>query len=66
MRSAGQRASPTCLDWFVAGRLVPHKRVGLMLDVLARLPGVTAAVVGDGPERPKLERAPSSSASRTT
>jgi glycosyltransferase involved in cell wall biosynthesis len=40
----------------VAGRLVPHKRVGLLLDVLARLPGVTAAVVGDGPERPKLEQ----------
>ena len=40
----------------VAGRLVPHKRVGLLLDTLARLPNVTAAVIGDGPERRKLEQ----------
>ena len=42
-------AAPTLL---VLGRLVPHKRVELAVDVLARLlpahPGLTLRVVGDG------------------
>ncbi len=43
-------------DVVVAGRLVPHKRVELLLEALALLPGVTGGVIGDGPERAALEQ----------
>jgi glycosyltransferase involved in cell wall biosynthesis len=36
------------------GRLVPGKRMELMLRALHRLPCVTAVIVGDGPERAAL------------
>lgn len=39
----------------VAGRLVPHKRVHLLLQALVHAPEVTAAIVGDGPDRSRLE-----------
>lgn len=46
---ATRSAAPTLL---VLGRLVPHKRVELAVDVLARLlphhPGLTLRIVGDG------------------
>ncbi len=42
-------------DVVVAGRLVPHKRVHLLLQALLHAPGITAAVIGDGPERERLE-----------
>jgi glycosyltransferase involved in cell wall biosynthesis len=39
-----------------AGRLGPQKSLGVALDALAQVPGVTLAIAGDGPERPALER----------
>ena len=36
------------------GRLVPGKQTGLMLSALEGVPGVTALVVGDGPQRQAL------------
>jgi glycosyltransferase involved in cell wall biosynthesis len=47
--------APDHADVVVAGRLVPHKRTELLIDALVRAPGVTALVIGDGPERPALE-----------
>ena len=40
----------------VVSALVPYKRVALAIDA-CRLAGVPLAIVGDGPERPRLERA---------
>jgi glycosyltransferase involved in cell wall biosynthesis len=37
-------------------RLAPEKNVGFLADVLRELPGACLAVVGDGPDRPALER----------
>jgi L-malate glycosyltransferase len=52
---ASVQPSPDRFDVVFAGRLVPHKRVDLLLDALALVPDLTAVVVGDGPERLKLE-----------
>jgi glycosyltransferase involved in cell wall biosynthesis len=38
------------------GRLVPWKRVDRLLEVLKALPELGLVVVGDGPERPRLEQ----------
>ncbi|HVA50430.1 MAG TPA: glycosyltransferase family 4 protein [Pirellulales bacterium] len=47
-------------DLICVGRLLPHKRVELAIEALAHVrrarPGATLAVVGDGPERRRLER----------
>jgi len=43
-------------DIVAAGRLVPHKRIELLLESLAVAPGVTAAIIGDGPERVRLQQ----------
>jgi glycosyltransferase involved in cell wall biosynthesis len=44
-------------DWFlIVSELVPHKRIDLALDA-ARRAGVRMRVVGDGPERARLEAA---------
>ena len=40
----------------VVGRLVPIKSVDQMIKAMPQLPGVHLAVVGDGEERPALER----------
>jgi glycosyltransferase involved in cell wall biosynthesis len=37
------------------GRLVPLKGVDLILAALAAVPGATLTVIGEGPERPRLE-----------
>ncbi|HEY7309038.1 MAG TPA: glycosyltransferase family 1 protein [Gemmataceae bacterium] len=37
-------------------RLAPEKNVGFLADVLDHFPGVSLAVVGDGPQRSELER----------
>jgi glycosyltransferase involved in cell wall biosynthesis len=51
----------TPADIVVVGRLVPIKRLDVFVEALAlacrRLPRVTATLVGDGPERPRLEEA---------
>jgi glycosyltransferase involved in cell wall biosynthesis len=39
-----------------AGRLGPQKSLGVALEALARAPGVTLAIAGDGPERSALEK----------
>jgi len=39
-----------------AGRLGPQKDVGTLLEALVRVPVVTLAIAGDGPERAALER----------
>lgn len=36
------------------GALVPRKRHDLVIDAVARLPGVALRIVGEGPERPRL------------
>jgi glycosyltransferase involved in cell wall biosynthesis len=38
------------------GRLVPWKRLDVVIDAVAATPGVTLDVVGDGPERDRLEK----------
>ena len=40
----------------VAGRLTAQKALGDTLDAVARVPGATLVILGDGPERPALER----------
>jgi glycosyltransferase involved in cell wall biosynthesis len=50
LRSAPQR------DVLYIGRLTASKGVHVLLDALARMDGVTAAIAGDGPERASLER----------
>jgi glycosyltransferase involved in cell wall biosynthesis len=39
-----------------AGRLGPQKSLDVALEALARTPGVTLAIAGDGPDRAALER----------
>jgi glycosyltransferase involved in cell wall biosynthesis len=38
------------------GRLHPQKHVDVLVRAAARIPGVSVVLVGDGPERPGLER----------
>jgi glycogen synthase len=50
-------ASPPPLRLLIVGRLVRQKGVDVILDAMARTPAAsTLRVVGDGPERPALER----------
>ena len=57
-----QRIRPVEEDYDVVfvGRLIPHKRVDLLLRALrelkAEVPDVRCAIVGDGPERRRLEK----------
>jgi teichuronic acid biosynthesis glycosyltransferase TuaC len=45
-------ARPTLL---AVGNLIPLKRHALIVEALADLPGIDLAIVGDGPERPRIE-----------
>jgi glycosyltransferase involved in cell wall biosynthesis len=51
---------PTSTDLVVVGRLMAHKRVGLLFEAIARLHAeglpVTCRVIGDGPDRLRLHR----------
>jgi glycosyltransferase involved in cell wall biosynthesis len=51
---------PSSTDLVVVGRLIDHKRVGMLLDAIALLHGqgqpVTCRVIGNGPEREALHR----------
>ncbi|WP_081437923.1 glycosyltransferase family 4 protein [Pseudofrankia asymbiotica] len=51
----GQAASPTVV---CVGRLVPHKRLHLLLEAIpalaARHPGLVVHLIGDGPDRERL------------
>lgn len=46
--------APKTIDCIFIGRLLPHTHVDLLLKALAGLPGVTAAIVGGGPDRDRL------------
>jgi glycosyltransferase involved in cell wall biosynthesis len=48
--------SPTVEDYYLAvGRLVPYKRTDILINACAKL-GRKLLIVGDGPERKKLEK----------
>lgn len=38
------------------GRLVPYKRVDLLVEAFRRMPHRTLRIIGDGPERPRLSK----------
>lgn len=42
--------------YLVASRLVPYKRVALVAEAFMRMPEKRLKVIGDGPERSKIER----------
>jgi glycosyltransferase involved in cell wall biosynthesis len=54
-RRRARRSGTAPLRAMFVGRLVPHKRVELLLEAIAATEGVTLDVVGDGPERARLE-----------
>lgn len=43
--------------YVVVARLVPYKRVGVLLSAFAQLPGSTLMVIGDGPMKKALSKA---------
>lgn len=53
-------AYPLCRDkgdyYLIASRLVPYKRVDLVVRAFAEMPGRRLKVVGDGPERARVAR----------
>ncbi|MBA4018917.1 MAG: glycosyl transferase [Pirellula sp.] len=51
--SAGHPNEPLLLT---VSRLAPEKSVGLLAEMLQRVPGARLAIVGDGPQREQLER----------
>lgn len=46
---------PKTIDCIFIGRLLSHKHVDVLIKVLASLPGVTALIVGSGPELGRLQ-----------
>ena len=52
--AAGDAASPRG-EFVTVSRLVPHKRIDVLVEAFRRLPGRRLVVVGDGPERARLE-----------
>jgi glycosyltransferase involved in cell wall biosynthesis len=58
IRAVYPEAEPA--DLVVVGRLIEHKRVGVLLDVIARLHArglrTTCRIIGDGPERAALQQ----------
>jgi glycosyltransferase involved in cell wall biosynthesis len=53
-------ASPHKVDLVTVGRLIEHKRVHVLLDVISSLHAqgiyVTCRIIGDGPDRPALQK----------
>lgn len=51
---------PAAIDLVVVGRLIAHKRVGMLLEAVAKLRAeglpVTCRVIGNGPEEPELRK----------
>lgn len=44
-------------DFYItASRMVPYKRIDLIVDAFAAMPDRTLVVIGDGPEAPKIRR----------
>ncbi|MGE3781211.1 MAG: glycosyltransferase [Alphaproteobacteria bacterium] len=55
-RAAARRALGFARPMLLAvGNLVPLKRQALIVEALTQLPGVDLAIVGDGPERPRID-----------
>jgi glycosyltransferase involved in cell wall biosynthesis len=52
-RLGGEPGAPLLL---YVGRLAPEKRLDLLVDVLRAIPAARLALVGDGPDRARLER----------
>jgi len=52
----GAKAAGPSFDIACCGRLVPNKKFDAVLRAVARIPSVTCGVIGDGPDRRKLER----------
>ncbi|MEN9790510.1 MAG: hypothetical protein RLZZ63_168 [Gemmatimonadota bacterium] len=50
----GER-SPEEPYWLTASRFVPYKRIPLIVEAFAAMPSRRLLVVGDGPERPRVE-----------
>jgi glycosyltransferase involved in cell wall biosynthesis len=50
-------AAPGAPYWCTASRFVPYKRIPLIVEAFAGLPTHRLVVVGDGPERPRVEAA---------
>ncbi len=42
--------------YLTVSRLVPYKRIDLLIDAFVRVPGRRLVIVGDGPERERLQR----------
>jgi len=59
-RIADVPPSPQATDLVYVGRLLAHKQVGLLIEATRllkeRRPDATLLIIGDGPERPALER----------
>jgi glycosyltransferase involved in cell wall biosynthesis len=57
---AAATPSPERWDLLSAGRLIPEKRIDLLIDAVPDLipefPSLRVLILGDGPERPALER----------
>lgn len=52
----GRYSGKTRTHYLSLGRLVPYKRVDLLVETFRRLPHCELQVIGDGPERARLER----------
>jgi glycosyltransferase involved in cell wall biosynthesis len=52
----GMEPSPPGDTVLFLGRLVPNKGCGILIRAIANLPGVRLQILGEGPERPRLER----------
>jgi len=52
---SGEYKPPVSYDISFCGRLVPNKGLSELIDALAELPTVRLLVIGDGPERQKME-----------
>ena len=56
MRSRLTGGQPNKRLLLTVSRLAPEKNVGFLADVMRQLPETCLAIVGDGPDRPALER----------
>ena len=43
-------------EFLTVGQLWPHKRTKTIVEAMSQVPQATITIVGDGPERPELER----------
>ena len=53
----GERAALGSAPWVTASRFVPYKRIPLVVEAFAGMPERTLVVIGDGPERARVQAA---------